>query len=461
MSPNPATRPEGVRIMKRICAFVVACLFVGFPVIAFADDPPENPQAVHLELLKQAKELYDRDDSAGAVAVCDEYLGKLGEDFHPQVWFLRGNAYHKLFNKTRKEADIGKAIESYEKALALYRDIKTFTGLDAARYQIDGLFNLGLLYEEQYKLLYLSWDGETRKDREWKILSSIEQAMSMAEMFGEWKEPLDEQRERYLDRSLETFLNMILVSDMPDIYKPLTESTCSRGQFSKDKDKYQRYAKELSFDPSIQCCVHWIRGKELAESFRAYDDAIHHLRKGFVLAQSDRAKAAMSRQIADIYLKKDSLEDKRLALEYATQAWKFWEAHRSEWGGWAELFETYGASLKGVAVGYAMLKDPDYDRIIQLCHQSFRIPSWKDQYYMAYLLSFASYQKGDEEQFYRYGKQAVQVILDKYNNEFEKIQSEEEKEVLLFWVNSLRGSGRILEAMRYKGIGDRLGKSSM
>ena len=447
--------------MKRLLALVVGCLFMGLPVVGLCNEPLENTQAVHLELLKQAKDLYDQDDPAGAVAVCDEYLRKLGEDFHPQVWFLRGNAYHKVFNKTHKEVDIARAIESYERALALYRDIKTFTGLDAARYQIDGLFNLGLLYEEQYKLLCPTWDGQTRKDREWKILSSIEQAMSMAEMFGEWKEPLDEQRERYLDRSLETFLNMILVSDMPDIYRPLAESICSRGQLSKDKEKYEKYAKELSFDPDIRSCVHWIRGKELAESFRAYDEAINHLRQGITVAKSERAKAAMSRQIADIYLKKDSLDDKRLALEYAGQAWKLWEAHRFEWGTWTELFETYGASLKGVAVGYAMLKEPDYDRIIQLCHQSFRIPSWKDQYYMAYLLAYASYQKGDEEQFYRYGKQAVQVILDKYNNEFEKIQSEEEKEVLLFWVNSLRGSGRILEAMRYKGIGDQLGKSPM
>jgi hypothetical protein len=80
---------------------------------------------------------------------------------------------------------------------------------------------------------------------------------------------------------------------------------------------------------------------------------------------------------------------------------------------------------------------------------------------MNYLLSYASYQKGDEEQFYRHGKQAVEVILDKYTNEFDKVQSEEEKEVLLFWVNSLRGSGRILEAMRYKKIGDQVGDNAM
>lgn len=447
--------------MKRICAIVVF-LFLAVPVGAFGSEgAADNPQAVHLELLQKAKQLYDQDDAAAAVAVCDEYIRRLGEDFHPQVWFLRGNAYHKLFSKSKQEKDIARAIESYEKALALYRDIKTFTGVDAARYQIDGLFNLGLLYEEQYKLLYLTWDSQTRQDVEWKILSNIEQAMTMAEMFGEWKEPLDEQRERFLDRALETFLAMILVSDRPDVYRPLAESVCSRGSFSKDREKYQKYFKELCFDPNLQSCVHWIRGKELAESFRAYDEAIHHLRKGFVLARSDRAKAAMSRQIADIYLKKDSLEDKRLALDYAGQAWEFWQSHRAEWGPWPELFETYGASLKAVAVGYAMLPEPDYDKIIQLCHRSFQIPAWKDQYYMAYLLSYASYQKGDEDMFYRYGKQAVQVILDKYSNDFDKIKSEEEKEVLLFWVNSLRGSGRILEAMRYKGVGERLGEKTM
>jgi hypothetical protein len=31
----------------------------------------------------------------------------------------------------------------------------------------------------------------------------------------------------------------------------------------------------------------------------------------------------------------------------------------------------------------------------------------------------------------------------------------------MFWVNSLRGSGRILEAMRYKQIGDQVGDNSM
>jgi hypothetical protein len=80
---------------------------------------------------------------------------------------------------------------------------------------------------------------------------------------------------------------------------------------------------------------------------------------------------------------------------------------------------------------------------------------------MNYLLSYAAYQRGDEEQFYRHGKQAVQVILDKYTNEFDEIQSEEEKEVLMFWVNSLRGSGRILEAMRYKQIGAQIDDNSM
>ncbi|MEW6441795.1 MAG: hypothetical protein AB1640_12750 [bacterium] len=447
--------------MKRFYAVLVGCVLLMVPVLALAADSADSPQAMHLELLKRAKDLYDKDDSAGAVGVCDEYLKKLGEDFHPQVWFLRGNAYHKLFKKSHKEGEIARAIESYEKGLALYRDIKTFTSLDAARYQMDGLFNLGLLYEEQYELLYPTWDGETRKEREWKILSNIEQAMVMAETLGEWKDPLDEQRERYLDRSLETFLSMILVSDMPEVYKPLTESVCARGTVSKDREKYQKYAKELSFDSNLKTCVHWIRGKELAESYGAYDEAIGHLRKGLVVAQTDRAKAAMSRQIADVYLKKDSIEDKQLALDYATQAWQLWASHSSEWGTWPELFETYGSSLKGVAVGYAMMKQPDYDRIIQLCHQSFRIPAWKDQYYMSYLLAFASYQKGDEDQFYRYGKQAVQVILDKYNNDFEKIQSDEEKEVLLFWVNSLRGSGRILEAMRYKNVSEQLSKSPM
>ena len=73
---------------------------------------------------------------------------------------------------------------------------------------------------------------------------------------------------------------------------------------------------------------------------------------------------------------------------------------------------------------------------------------------MNYLLSYASYQKGDEDLFYRHGKQAVQVILDKYSNEFDETQSEEEKEVLMFWVNSLRGSGRILEAKRYQEMGE-------
>jgi len=447
--------------MKSYIAGWIAWVFLIVPALCPAGEATGNLQATHLELLQHAKELYDNGNQAGAVAACDEYLKKLGEDFHPQVWFLRGNAYHKLFSTSRREADLGRAIDSYEKGLALYRDIKTFTGLDAARYQMDGLFNLGLLYEEQYKLLYLTWDSQTRKDREWKILANIQQAVAMAEMFGEWKEPLDEQRERYLDRSLETFLNMILVSDGPEIYKPLTDSICVRGQFSRDRDKYQRYAKELAFDPNLKTCVHWIRGKELAETYGAYDEAIDHLRKGQVLARSDRAKSAMSRQIADVYLKKDSLEDKRLALENATQAWQLWESHRSEWGPWPELFETYGASLRGVAVGYAMTKEPDYERIMQLCHQSFRIPSWKDQYYMAYLLAFAAYQTGDQDQFYRYGKQAAQAVLDKYKNEFDRIQNDEEKEVLLFWVNSLRGSGRILEAARYKNVSEQFAKGSM
>jgi len=438
--------------MKRICTLLCGLALLVVPVMVLAGDTAETQQATHIALLKKAKDLYDRDDSAQAIAVCDEYVKKLGEDFHPQVWFLRGNAYHKMFKNTRKEADIDKAIESYEKALALYRDIKTFAGLDSAQYQIDGLFNLGLLYEEQYKLLYRSWDSQIRKDKELKIISSISEAMSLAEMYGEWKEPIDDQRERYLDRSMETFLNMILLSDMPDVYKPLTESICMRGLSSKQRDKYQKYAKELKFDPNSKACVYWIRGKDLAETVQAYDESIHQLRQALMLAESDRASATISRQMADIYLKKDSFDDKRRALDYATQAWDLWQTHRSEWREWPELFDTYGASLKAVAVGYAMMKHPDYDRIIQLCYQSFRIPTWKDQYYMSYLLSFASYQKGDEEQFYRYGKQAVQMILDKYNNEYEKIQSDDEKEVLLFWMNSLRGSGRILEAMRYRNV---------
>jgi tetratricopeptide (TPR) repeat protein len=447
--------------MKKVYALVVAIAFLLVPAVGLTAESPGSLQSQHLELLKKAKELYDQGDNSGAIAVCDEYIQTLGADFHPQVWFLRGNGYHKIFKDTKKEVHIGKAIESYEKALDLYKDVKTFTGLDSVRYQIDGMFNLGLLYEEQYKLLHAAWDPQIRKEREWKIITSISQAMSLAEMYGEWKEPIDEQRERYLDRSLQTYLDMIVRSDMPDVYVPLAQSICARGRASKQKEKYAKYAEALSFDPNIKTCVHWIRGKELAEKVLAYDESIDQLRKGLQLAESAQAQAMICRQVADIYLKKDSLEDKESAMEYASRAWDHWKQHRHAWGDRQDLFDTYGASLKAVAVGIAMKKEPNYDRIIQICHQSLRIPNYDDRYYMNYLLSYASYQKGDEELFYRHGKQAVQVILDKYANEFDQEQSEEEKEVLMFWVNSLRGSGRILEAMRYQKMGDQAGNNAM
>jgi hypothetical protein len=158
--------------------------------------------------------------------------------------------------------------------------------------------------------------------------------------------------------------------------------------------------------------------------------------------------------VADIYLKKDSFEDKNFAKDYAGRAWEYWKKNRQAWGDRQDIFDTYGSSLKAVAVGIAMSSEPSYDRIIQICHQSLRIPNYGDRYYMNYLLSYASYQKGDEDLFYRHGKQAVQVILDKYSNEFDQAQSQEEKEVLMFWVNSLRGSGRILEAKRYQEMGE-------
>jgi hypothetical protein len=283
--------------MKKVNALVVAIVFLVVPAIGLAADGPGSLQSQHLALLKKAKELYDQGDNGGAIGVCDEYIKKLGPDFHPQVWFLRGNAYHKIFKNTGKEVHIGKAIESYEKALALYKDVKTFTGLDSVRYQIDGLFNLGLLYEEQYKLLYAAWDPQTRKEREWKIISSISQAMSLAEMYGEWKEPIDDQRERYLDRALQTYLDMIVRSDMPDVYMPLAQSVCARGRASKQKEKYAKYAEALSFDPNIQTCVYWIRGKELAETVGAYGEAIDQLRKGLGLAESNEARATICRQV--------------------------------------------------------------------------------------------------------------------------------------------------------------------
>ncbi len=440
--------------MKKVNALVVAVVFLLVPAAGLASDAPGSLQSQHLELLKKAKELYDQGDNGGAIAVCDEYIKKLGPEFHPQVWFLRGNAYHKIFKNTKKEVHIGKAIESYEQALVLYKDVKTFTGLDSVRYQIDGMFNLGLLYEEQYELLFASWDPQIRKEKEWQIISCISQAMSLAEMNGEWKEPIDDQRERYLDRSLQTYLDMIVRSDMPDVYTPLAESICARGRASKQKEKYAQYAETLHFDPNIKTCVYWIRGKELAEIVLAYDDSIDQLRKGLGLAESEEAQATICRQVADIYLKMDSFEDKNFAMEYAGRAWEHWKKNRQAWGDRQDIFDTYGSSLKAVAVGIAMSSEPSYDRIIQICHQSLRIPNYDDRYYMNYLLSYASYQKGDEDLFYRHGKQAVQVILDKYSNEFDQAQSEEEKEVLMFWVNSLRGSGRILEAKRYQEMGE-------
>lgn len=443
--------------MKARMRWLVIGLLLLVPAAGMAADSPE---ARHLELLQQAKAHYDGGDPAQCIAVCDTYIAELGPSFHPQVWFLRGNAYHKLFNKTHKEEDVGRAIDSYEHALELYKDVRTYTGLDSVRYQIEGLFNLGLLYEEQYKKLYLGWDPDTRKDREWKIISNISQAMSMAEMYDEWKDQVDEQQERYLDRSLETFLNMVLLSDMPDVYRPLAESVCARGRHSKQKDKYVQYTEELSFDPNLKACVHWIRGKDLAENVHAYDRAINHLRKGMHLAKSDEAQASIARQIADIYLKKDTFQDKEHALDYASQAYALWQKHQGAWGPDTQLFETYGASLKAVAVGIAMMDSPDYDRIIQLSNLALRIPAYSDTYYMDYLAAFSAYQKGNQDQFYRHGKRAVQVILNKYHDEFDQIQSDEEKEVLLFWVNSLRGSGRILEAMRYQKIGDQLSKNS-
>jgi tetratricopeptide (TPR) repeat protein len=448
-------------MMNKVHAVLIAVAFLLVPAAGQASSSPGSLQDQHLELLKKAKELYDQEDNSGAIAVCDEYIQKLGPDFHPQIWFLRGNAFHKIFKNTGKEVHIGSAIESYEKALALYKDVRTFTGLDSVRYQIDGMFNLGLLYEERYRLLHPAWDPQIRKEQEWKIISSISQAMSLAEMYGEWKEPIDEQRERYLDRSLQTYLDMIVRSDMPDVYVPLTQSICARGRASKQKEKYAKYEEALSFDPNIKACVHWIRGKDLAENVLAYDESIDQLRKGLGLAESQKAQSTICRQIADIYLKKDSFEDKKWAMDYAGRAWELWKKNQQEWGDRQDIFDTFGASLKAVAVGIAMKADPDYDRIIQICHQSLNIPNYGDRYYMDYLLSYASYQKGDEEMFYRHGKQAVQVILDKYANQFDKAQSEEEKEVLMFWVNSLRGSGRVLEAMRYQKMGDRGAENAM
>ncbi len=446
---------------KWIGIFLICMALAIWTGTGSAKESATNPQAQHLELLQKAKTFYDKGDTAQAITVCDEYIEKLGEKFHPQVWFLRGNAFHKVYKTTRKESDIGNAIQSYENALALYKDVKTFTGLDSVRYQIEGLFNLGLLYEEQFKLLARVWDPKTIEEKEWKILSNISQAMSMAEMYNEWKDTLSDQQERYLDRSLETYLNMVLLTNLPDVYRPLCENIFSRGRQSKQKEKYATYEEELKFDPNLKACVNWIRGKELAERVDAYDKAINHFRLAVRLAQTDRARASVGRQIADIYLKKDSFEDKKLALEYASEAWDIWKKNQGVWGPDPLLFDTYGTSLKSVAVGIAMQENPDYDEVIKLCHQAVRIPAWKDKYYMNYLLSFSAYQRGDNDQFYRFGKKAIQVILDKYKNEFDQIQSEEEREVLLFWVNSLRGSGRILEAMRYQKIGDQISKNAL
>jgi len=447
--------------MRKKISLLVGMMLALIPAAGMSAESPGSPQVLHMELLQKAKGLYDQDTPAEAIAVCDEYIRKLGEDFHPQVWFLRGNAYHKIFKSTGNEAGLGRAIESYEKALSLYKDVNTYTELDSVRYQIDGLFNLGLLYEEEYKLLSPGWNEQTRKERELKIISSISQAMSLAEMYGAGSSVQYEQLERYLDRSLETYLNMALLSGYAEVYRPLAEGICMRGRQSKQKDKYARYEEELAFDPSLKTCVHWIRGKELAESLHAYDEAIDHLDQALELAQSDRARASVCRQVADIYLKKDSFEDKKLALEYATQAWETWQRNQKEWDHDPEIFETYGSSLKAVSVGHAMMEAPDYDRIIQLCNRALHIPLWKDKYYMNYLAAYSSYKKGDEERFYRHGKQAVQVILDRHKDQFDNLQSEEEKEVLLFWVNSLRGSGRILEAMRYRSIGEQISKDTM
>jgi len=448
-----------MRMMKTL--FVGIMLVVLMPASGMSAKPPDSPQVLHMELLQKAKGFYDKGISAQAIAVCDEYIKELGPDFHPQVWFLRGNAYHKIFKNSQNQAYIGQAIESYEKALSLYKDVNTYTGLDSIRYQIDGLFNLGLLCEEEYKLLSPAWDKQTQKEKELRIISSISQAVSMAEMYGEWKTATDDQLERYLDRSLETYLNMTLLSNHPDVYRPLAEGILLRGRQSKQKEKYAKYEEELAFDTSIKTCVHWIRGKELAESVNSYDEALEHLSQALELVHTDLARAAVCRQVADIYLKKDSFEDKKLALEYASMAWDTWKKNQSEWEADPEIFETYGASLKAVSVGYAMMPEPDYDRIIQLSNKALHIPQWKDKYYMNYLAAYSSYKKGDEERFYRFGKQAVQVILDKHKNDLDTLQSEEEKEVLLFWVNSLRGSGRILEAMRYKTIGETVSKDTM
>ncbi len=447
---------------KRMNTILIGIMLVVLmPASGMSAESPDSPQVLHMELLQKAKGLYDKDAPAEAIAACDEYIKQLGPDFHPQVWFLRGNAYHKIFKKTRNEISLGRAIESYEKALSLYKDVNTYTGLDSIRYQIDGLFNLGLLYEEEYELLSSSWNEHTQKEKELQIISSISQAISMAEMYTAGKSAADDQLERYLDRSLETYLNMTLLSNHPDVYRPLAEGILMRGRQSKQKEKYAEYEEELAFDTNIKTCVHWIRGKELAESVHSYDEAIDHLGKALELAQTDRAKASVCRQVADIYLKKDSFEDKKLALEYASQAWETWQKNRNDWEEDTEVFETYGASLKAVSVGHAMMPEPDYDRIIQLSNKALHIPQWKDKYYMNYLAAYSSYKKGDEERFYRFGKQAVQVILDRHKDEFDKLQSEEEKEVLLFWVNSLRGSGRILEAMRYKAIGEQVSKDTM
>ena len=78
--------------MKKVNALVVAIVFLLVPAAGLASDAPGSLQSQHLELLKKAKGLYDQGDNGGAIAVCDEYIKKLGPDFHPQVWFLRGNA---------------------------------------------------------------------------------------------------------------------------------------------------------------------------------------------------------------------------------------------------------------------------------------------------------------------------------------------------------------------------------
>lgn len=217
--------------------------------------------------------------------------------------------------------------------------------------QIEKKLNyLAAAYNDYYQLL----EEKTMDAENNTVWASWWLILKLHEKMG-FEKPVTEEIGNAIYRYINTCMLVVEFCPYPEIYKYRIRHACQLGfgiDDTYDSIFWQYYEMTFFDDGNIVAGVFLQRALDLARKdlFGKYDQCVQYLKRALKITRSKKAKAELYRNLAELTIALDKVEERPTAANYARQAYLLYPYDQ-------DIRDLYGSTLLALSAGFYQKKN--------------------------------------------------------------------------------------------------------